>query len=613
MMVLLATQTLIKAEPGDPPKSHPLRVDNGTGSGNYPYGSTVNISAPAKLDGFPFVCWMTIQGPHSIKNAISLQTTVKTDCKPSRIVAVYAHIKHWYPPGIEPPFVPPRNQKPFVELFRPKALQSDSFVRKELKIKLKVNLGDAAGALNPDRVFDILSTELSWYPPPQGVGVWHSRDLAFMTRKVGGESVNRNQKIRFGEKDIPYESAEGDSVRTISLWYEPTWSNEGIKAAGRTLPSVMNVETDLLRSFNKGNEPFAVYLANVDTTVNVVDTEPDAKMAGVIGDVIKSSKEGSTIKHFVTPKKSTELSQPYVILKAIGITAPQITNNNPNQIVEWDVGEEVPNEPLKRRVNRNTTGTGPTVVKIVAKQGGEVVAQMNVWVVWSDIQSTDIPMGEKLQGGYTIIDGGYDFKATIVPQSILQKTAEIPELTGANTQPPPGGNHLDGRPLSGGANKRWDISRQTRQKKTVPAGWANTNFLPPASLYQDILVYPTSNIEGNDDAGTGDEDNDPYSTPDKDVLVSHDTPVSGVANTAGVANDEVTLNIQFRELCRIQVGAQWYRISDFYPWRFKQKFKKILTSENAVGADLNGDGDIADTVPIWRNNGSVKEANNNDW
>jgi hypothetical protein len=78
-------------------------------------------------------------------------------------------------------------------------------------------------------------------------------------------------------------------------------------------------------------------------------------------------------------------------------------------------------------------------------------------------------------------------------------------------------------------------------------------------------------------------------------------------------NDEVTLNIQFREFCRLQIGSHWYLISDFYPWRFKQKFKKIPTSESAVGVDLNGDGDMADTVPIWRNNGSVKEIDNNDW
>jgi len=121
-------------------------------------------------------------------------------------------------------------------------------------------------------------------------------------------------------------------------------------------------------------------------------------MAGVIGDVVKSAKAGSTIKHFVTPKKSTDLNQDYVILKATGgITAEQITPGHASQIVEWDGGEAVPNEPLKRRVKRDATGK--TEVKIKLKQSGTVAVKMYVWVVWSDIQSTNIAIGEKLQGG----------------------------------------------------------------------------------------------------------------------------------------------------------------------------------------------------------------------
>ena len=67
-----------------------------------------------------------------------------------------------------------------------------------------------------------------------------------------------------------------------------------------------------------------------------VDIEPDANMAGVVGDVVKSAVAGSAIKHFVSPKKSTELAQDYVILKATGITADQITPGHASQVVEWD-------------------------------------------------------------------------------------------------------------------------------------------------------------------------------------------------------------------------------------------------------------------------------------
>jgi hypothetical protein len=86
-----------------------------------------------------------------------------------------------------------------------------------------------------------------------------------------------------------------------------------------------------------------------------VDIEPDSNMVGVLGDVVKSAKAGSTVKHFVTPKKSTELSQDYVELKAVGVTAQQITPGHANQIVEWDTaaGEAVRGEPLKWRVKRD--------------------------------------------------------------------------------------------------------------------------------------------------------------------------------------------------------------------------------------------------------------------
>jgi hypothetical protein len=99
------------------------------------------------------------------------------------------------------------------------------------------------------------------------------------------------------------------------------------------------------------------------------DIIPDSNMAGVIGDVVESAKPDSTVKHFVTPKKSTELDQEYVILKVTGISADQITPGHANQIVEWEGGEAVPSQPLKRRVKRDATGTGPTEVSGVSSLG----------------------------------------------------------------------------------------------------------------------------------------------------------------------------------------------------------------------------------------------------
>jgi hypothetical protein len=107
----------------------------------------------------------------------------------------------------------------------------------------------------------------------------------------------------------------------------------------------------------------------VGTFLVAANIVPDSNMAGVIGDVVKSAKPGSSIKHFVTPKKSTELNQDYVILKADGVSAEQITPGHAKQLVEWEGGEPVSGNPLKRRVPRAATGTGATEVKIRAKGG----------------------------------------------------------------------------------------------------------------------------------------------------------------------------------------------------------------------------------------------------
>jgi len=159
------------------------------------------------------------------------------------------------------------------------------------------------------------------------------------------------------------------------------------------------------------------------------DIKPDVDMAGVIGDEVKSAKAGSTVKHFVTPKKCTELNQEYVVLKAVGVTADLITDGNPNQIVQWAGGEAVPDEPLKRRVKRDATGNGPTEVKIMAIEGGAIMAQMNVWVVWCFWNPIQVVMIADTVAGateppaqvqdFTYIPYGITTTATIRPDLII--------------------------------------------------------------------------------------------------------------------------------------------------------------------------------------------------
>ena len=252
-------------------------------------------------------------------------------------------------------------------------------------------------------------------------------------------------------------------------------------------------------------------------------------------------------------------------------------------------------------------------IPVCIKVGGSTCWEGVVWVVWSSIVSASIPFNEDITPTYGIVKGGYVFTATITPEEIITD-ADRPALHGAKTSGPPGGTNVCGNSLAGGADKHWDISRQTRQKVVdKPAGWQDVDWLPPPCWYTGVLNYPVNDVVGNDDTGTGDEDNDPYTAPELKKLESIDQPVSGARHSSANLNDTLELRVHFREFTRLELDSKWYRISDFFEWRFHQHLKKVNISEAEVGVDLNSDGDTLDTVPGWRDNGSFLDTSNNGW
>jgi hypothetical protein len=369
-------------------------------------------------------------------------------------------------------------------------------------------------------------------------------------------------------------------------------------------------------------------------------------MAGVVGDVVKSAKAGSTVEHFVTPKKTTDLNQEYVVLKAIGVTADQITDGHANQVVQWDGGEAVPGEPLKRRVKRDATGNGPTEVKIKAKQGGTVAAQMNVWVVWCDWNPIRVVLPPHAQAGatapqppaqgqdFTYTSHGITTTATIKPDLIITDP-EHPALEGAPQSDPPGVGaiHLnDGRPIARPKYK-WDISRQYRCKiitVNFDKQWA-LNFgtgvpTPGGGIYANIqganetstiVDYPQDKLDGNDDSeaetaqpGTWGENGNPYDElpqglAGKGILFDSDAPGHPVAlNVAPPNGAALEVKLQFRQFCRLEIGGKWFRVSDDQPWKHHGKLTKNPR-------DRNGDNQVTpDEVYDWNvQNGS----DNNNW
>jgi hypothetical protein len=206
---------------------------------------------------------------------------------------------------------------------------------------------------------------------------------------------------------------------------------------------------DLIPNFTSTNGEF------VKVSLLIPEVKPDANMAGVIGDTIPSKVSGSPVKHFVTPKKSTELPQDYVILKANGVTSAQMTPGHAQELLVWEVtpagNRQTDNNPLHCLIKRGTAGR--TVVKLKMKTGNSVLAETHVWVVWATGSAID-PTKVEAEFAQTFLVGGtyrikldettiWRFKFTIEPSQLFDGTVlEIPKLDGASVIPPPGGEKL---------------------------------------------------------------------------------------------------------------------------------------------------------------------------
>jgi hypothetical protein len=348
----------------------------------------------------------------------------------------------------------------------------------------------------------------------------------------------------------------------------------------------------------------AVKIAAIDTLP--LDVLPDPNMAGVVGDVVKSSVVGSGVKHFVSPKKTADLSQDYVVLKVTGVTADQITPGHSDQIFEWSGGEEmVPSEPLKRRVKRDTAEKYEVQIRL--KKDQTIVQHMNVWVVWSigeavgnhpvSSSTAQIQTGDGTIGAGLKISGGYDFKFLIQPQRIFTET-ERPNLSGPNSHngiavDPPGSGQLHvvfNVDLKGGVDKKWDVSRRFRAKVFNPYLYTKSSldkisgtFWDSQPVAEDLPAsYPADIRIGNDDSNSlDDEENNPYVSfvfPKFSHVVgeitSSDQPTSLMRNSTGADGDTYEERLHFGEFTRLLIGGKWYITSDMFDWRAHMKFRR---------------------------------------
>lgn len=236
-------------------------------------------------------------------------------------------------------------------------------------------------------------------------------------------------------------------------------------------------------------------------------------------------------------------------------------------------------DPLHVEVRRNA---GKKVVR--ATLGGSS-AELTIWAVFARIRASGTPsVSTSTSATRFNASAVADFTATILPRSIITDS-DHPNLGGSNTVPPPdNGTQICGRPLGGGVDHKWDVSRRIRQHVLNPA-----SLVPiPASdacLWANRASYPANTAEGNDDTHAGDENNNPYTG--GGVITSHDPPSDFINHTQGNDGDTMEIRMHFQEFARLEYHRTWWRISYFLPWRFHIRARKDPITHRWVDDNTN--------------------------
>jgi hypothetical protein len=342
--------------------------------------------------------------------------------------------------------------------------------------------------------------------------------------------------------------------------------------------------------------PFQSVLS-VELPVEIV---PDAGVEGVLGGMMPSVLGEEGENHFVGPALLPEQipNDQYVTFVAQGIDASVF-----QRLLQWEGGEDVPGEPLKRRISRNAALK--TELRILSKTNNVEVAKVNVWIVSAtgaiinDRMPTTrfnhdaaVPAIDGTQGaGASItLDQFYRFRFSIQPGSITDGTADVPNLTGGKDSN--GDNQLGDRsstsgvPLANGAAARWDVSRRVQyhllNPNLIPYGKMAAGF---GLLYQgepqfDLVTvnFPASWVIGNDDTGVQDEDNNPYAISDRverehsiGEISSLDGPNLRIPDSGGQEGFTFQEQDLFQEFARVQIGGTWYLIAEPVSWHVTMK------------------------------------------
>jgi len=275
---------------------------------------------------------------------------------------------------------------------------------------------------------------------------------------------------------------------------------------------------------------------------------------------VPSSAGATGRSHWVTV---ASLSGPEAVVRAN--LSPAVPASDPSATsLQWTVNGKptVPSgDALHISIGRDT---GQKVVR--ATLGGNS-KELTIWAIFVNITSSRAVLDPAPAGAAPFRRGALiNFTGTIIPAAIT-RGPDHPDLEGPNTVAPPGTVNTCREPLAGGVDHKWDMSRQIQKHRTDPAGIGARHC-----TWVDA-VFPTNNAEGNDDANTNDENNNPYGG--RGVITSRDHPRRAIRDGLGNNGDTLEFDLNFREFARLEYHGTWWRVSHFFPWRVTLRAIKV--------------------------------------
>lgn len=342
-----------------------------------------------------------------------------------------------------------------------------------------------------------------------------------------------------------------------------------------------------------------------EQSVIEVEVTPDGDQPGHTGDVIPSNKGAGGEKHYVSPKKTPEIPDDFVVLKAKGIEPALF-----EKVIDWESvpaanGSIDPNDSTKYRVKRDAAGK--TVVKLKAKQGGQIADLMNVWVVWAtmngriqgaafsannDLSLDDFEMtqlgshevtftrefpqldGTMDKNHHHLFISGIEWRSDIEPKSIFELDNDIPDLTKVTQK---GQNPPLVFDRGRAYYTHWDVSRDRKMTRILDG----VSDIEELNWVIDDDTNYTRDEDPYEQSTEKEESGEIFSvdSPGADTIKKEDfgEPIVYVPD-----GNSFEVRHVFKEWSRVRLAGKWFDISSKADWYSNVKINKadgIWTAE----------------------------------